>query len=594
MTYCFAWKSNNEVYMVADSVTSTKGSDFEFEADYSSMGEKYGEYNSYFVAETDIKIYIKENYIIAFSGDLKIFDEIKRNLDLMIGELVQSEIINYLKEILGDAEIILSIMQEDSNKLFLLNKWRVQEITDFVSIGSGKNIEGLNDVMKNFSTTFPDFHDEDIVDLPRKKLSAATAYFQLISLKNNFLDYGVGGTVCGVCIYEKKIEWNDDLLYFFYDENFKNKKMINMLIRNNTILTGSDFTGLTKLFRLPGVDEDFDEVRMRKIYRTINKNISSHIPRYIVFYSKELNNIYFYDTHRKTQTKLVRMFQRRSNINVKWEIFTEPFLINNFLLKSNNEMAFSPPFHYLEGLPTPYLSRDELIENTENIEDVEFEYDYFDYPLENIQIYVDDIERFFKFRLEEYENLIIVNFNYLESKVVELRNFYKGLNVKFDSSNILKGLSKFLKREWEIDRFEILVFTNKYQFFYEKINELEMVLIKENKEFALFANKLLYNYYTDPKYFHLNKVILIDDSTYFNDLFEVLPDYNKNREETDIFMVKNQNRESKVLHAPFYYNADIIFSQLSGLSNEALGLWNPLEYTESELKEIQKYLNEKL
>lgn len=594
MTYCFAWKSNNEVYMVADSVTSTKGSDFEVEADYSSMGEKYGEYNSYFVAETDIKIYIKENYIIAFSGDLKIFDEIKRNLDLMIGELGQNEIINYLKEILGDAEIILTIMRGDYNELFLLNKWKVQEVTDFASIGSGKNIKDLNNTIKKFTTTFPSFDDENIVDIPRKKLSAATAYFQIISLKNNFLDFGVGGAVCGLCIYDKKIEWNDDLLYFLYDEKFQNKKLVNLLVRNNTILTGSDFTGLTKLFRLPDVDENFDEVKMRKIFRTINKNISSHIPRYIIFYSKELNNIYFYDTHRKTHTRLVRMYRRRSNINVRWEIFTDPYLINEFLLKKNNDKDFAPPFHYLEGLPTPYLSRDKLIENTENIEDVDFEYDYFDYPLENIQINVGNIEGFFKYKLEDYENLIVVNFDYLESKILELRNFYKGLNVQFDSSNILKGLNDFLKREWEIDKFEILVFTNKYQFFYEKINELEMILVNENKEFALFANKLLYNYYTDPKYFHLNKIIIIDDSSYFNELFEILPDYNRNREETDIFMVKNQNSESKVLHSPFYYNADIIFSQLSGLSNEALGFWSPSEYTESELEEIRKYLNEQL
>lgn len=594
MTYCFAWKFNNDIYIVADSLTSTKNNEIELEAECSSMGEEYGEYNSYFVAETDTKIYIKEGFVIAFSGELDIYREIKESLNLMIGQLSEDQIIKYLQEILGDAEIILAIMKKDNNKLFSLNKRELIIINDFVSIGSGRNIVDLDNVMKTFSQTFPDFSDENIDDIPRKKISAATAYLQLISLGNNFLEYGVGGTVCGVCIYDNKIEWNDDLLYFFYDEKFKDKKLINMLIRNNTILTGSDFTGLTKLFRLSEVNKELDEVSIRKIRRFMSKNMSSHIPRYIVFYSMELNNVYFYDTYRKTQTTLVRMFQRRSKDKNKWEIFTMPLLVSKFLSNNNNKGEFAPPFHYLEGYSVPYASRDQLIENTDNIEDIEFEYDYFDYPLENIQINVVDIEMYFKFNLEEYENLIIVNFDFFESKIIELRNFYKGLNVQFDSSNILKGLSNFLKRKWEINKLEILVFSNKYQFFYEKINDLELILVKDSKRFGRFINKLLHNYYTDSKYFHLNKILIIDDSSDFNELFEILPEYNKNREEADIFLIKNQNRESMVLHSPFYYNADIIFSQLSGLSDEALGLWSPLEYSSDELNKIQRYLNEQL
>ncbi|RYI30275.1 hypothetical protein EVU96_07595 [Bacillus infantis] len=594
MTYCFAWKSDNEIYIVADSLTSTKNSEDEVEADCSSMGEKYGEYNSYFVAETDIKIYIKEHFVIAFSGNIDIFREIKGNLNLMVDYLSNDQIIKYLQEILGDAEIILAIMHKKNSELFLLNKNRIKIINDFVSIGSGRSIGALDNVMKNFSRTFPDFSNENIDDIPRKKISAATAYLQLISLSNNFLEYGVGGTVSGVCIYDSKIEWTDDLLYFFYDEKLKNKKLINVLIRNDTILTGSDFTGLTKLFRSPEAGNELDEVSIRKIRRSMNKNMSSHIPRYVVFFSKELNNVYFYDTKRKTQTMLVRMFQRRSKEKIRWEIFTMDILVSRFLLNNNNIGEFETPFHYLEGLPVSYALRDNLIEKTENIEDIEFEYDKFDFPLENIQINISKIENYFKFNLEEYENLIIVNFDYLESKIIELRNFYKGLNVQFDSTSIIKGLIAFLEKKWGVNKFEILIFSKKYQFLYEKIDGLEFNLVQDNKEFALFSNKLLHNYYTDPKYFHLNKILIIDDSSYFNELFEILPEYNKYEEEADIFIIKNQNRESKVLHAPFYYNADIIFSRLAGLSQEAMSLWNPAEYTNGELIKIQKYLNEQI
>ncbi|MEK4715820.1 hypothetical protein [Sporosarcina sp. FSL K6-5500] len=593
MTYCFAWKSNNEIYIVADSLTSSENSNLEIEADYSSMGEKYGEYNSRFITEWDTKIYVKENFVIAFSGYVDTYEEIKRHLDSMVGQLPYNQIISYLQEIISEAEVILAVQQKENNKLFVVNKREFKEIKHYISIGSGRTIADLDNLMIGFSNTFPDFKEENIDDEPRKKISAATAYLQMLSLKHNFLEFGVGGTVCGICIYDNKIVWNDDLLYFLYDENFENKKLINMIIRNNSILTGSDFTGLTKLFGIPEVDTDLDEVQTRKLLRSMHKNMASYIPRYIVFFSFELNNIYFYDTHRKTQTRLVRMFQRRSKGETKCELFTMPFLISEFLLKNNNKDDLMIPFHYLEGLPTPYLSRDHLIENTENIEDVEFEYDYFDRPLENIRINM-EIDKYFKSGLDEYENLVVINFEYFEGKIIELRNFYKGLNIQYDSSKLLKNVCAFLKKEWDLDKFEILVFSKNYQFFYEKVDELELILIRNKNEFSGFLNKLLHSYYTDHRYFHLNKIFIIDDSSDFNDLFEIMPDYNKNREEADIFMIKNQNNESRVLHAPYYYNADIIFSQLSGLSNEALGLWSPSEYSKDELEDIKEYLNERI
>ncbi|MBE1557200.1 hypothetical protein [Sporosarcina limicola] len=230
MTYCFAWKSNNEIYIVADSLTSSENSDLEIEADYSSMGEKYGEYNSHFITESNTKIYVKENFVIAFSGYVDTYEEIKRNLNLMVGHLPYDQIISYLQEIISEAEVILAVKQKDNNKLFVVNKKEFKEIKDYISIGSDRTIADLDDLMKGFSNTFPHFKEENIDDEPRKKISAATAYLQMLSLKNIFLEFGVGGTVCGICIYDNKVEWNDDLLYFFYDENFENKKLINMII----------------------------------------------------------------------------------------------------------------------------------------------------------------------------------------------------------------------------------------------------------------------------------------------------------------------------------------------------------------------------
>lgn len=218
MTYCFAWKSNNEIYIIADSLTSSKSEiTYENEVTFSSMGEAYKKYNSYFIAGTDTKIHINNNVVVAYAGkDIRIFEEVKTHLNSMIDYLTIEQIISYLIEILVESELILAVKDSNNNKLFHLNNCGFKEINDYIAIGSGREIPDLNNLIQEFTVTYPDSSYK-----PRKKLSAATAYMQILSLKNNFLDYGVGGTFCGVCIH-KEIEWNDDLLYFFYDEKFEN------------------------------------------------------------------------------------------------------------------------------------------------------------------------------------------------------------------------------------------------------------------------------------------------------------------------------------------------------------------------------------
>ncbi|PGW27106.1 hypothetical protein [Bacillus cereus] len=580
MTYCFGWKSDDEVYIVADSLTSAKlESAFEREATLSSMGEIYGKYNSNFISETDTKIYIRGKIVVAFSGEMDTFKEVKSYIELMEDCLSFEEIMKYLTGIIYESELIVGLKCEN-NKLYHLNSRGYKEIEKYIAIGSGSCVPDLNNLMQEFIVTYPDPGYE-----PRKRLSAATAYLQILSIKNNFLEYGVGGTFCGVCIH-KEIEWNDDLLYFFYDENFESKKLINVIIRKNIILTGSDFTGLSKGFNY----EQMDEIESRKMYRFIHKCISSYTPRYIIFYSSGFNNIYFCDINKCKHTMLIRMFQRRGKKAAKNELFTSPILLKEFLLKNKNDEKFIIPFNYLDTSPVNYMTRDQLIENVDNIWDVDFEYENFDYPLENITVPI-EINDIFKCKLENYENIIIVNFEYLKSKISELRNFYNGLNVHFDSSKILMGVCERLAKDFDINNLKILLFSNIFEFFYDGIENLEIYINKVDCNYELFTKTLLLNYYKNNKYYHLNKIFIIDDSPYLNEIFEILPDYNKDREEADIFMIRNQNEESQVKYSPFYYNADILICNIAGLSKEALAWWDPIDTLNDELKGIAEYLN---
>ena len=584
MTYCVAWKSNEEVYIIADSLTSSRYKDaFDNESPFSSMGESYGEYDNNYIGETDTKIYFQDNIVVAFSGVIDIFPDIKEKIMLLGHNTCVDIIMNNLQEVVGDADLIVGIKTEENNKLYHLNKLEYIEVDDFIAVGSGSDITDLNNLMKEFSCmdTDPDYE-------PRKKISAAVAYIQMLSLKNNYLKHGVGGTFCGVYI-DSEIEWNDDFLYFLYDEAFEKKSLINVIVRKGTLLTGSDFTGLTKLFKYESLSED----ELRKMLRFMHKCIASYIPRYVIFYSFEMNNIYFCDIYNQTHTVFLKIFQRRGKIESKVEVYTSPYLNENYLMKNKNDENMIIPFNYLDMFSVPYIPRDKLLDNVENIFDVDYTYDNFDFPLENVAAPI-EVGKLLKSEISQYENILIVNAEYLESKIRELSEFYNGINIDFDYSKILKGICNKLKEDRGVKGFKVLFFTDREQLASNLLDDTEIYINKSNYNFKSFTLSILLEYYKNPLYYHMDKIVILNDSADFNILFEVLPDYNRILNEADIFLIKNQNFESEVLYSPYYYNADTLIPSVVGLPNEAYGLWYPQGMSEDEKAGIAYYLNSQI
>ncbi|MBO2945614.1 hypothetical protein JJQ72_16670 [Paenibacillus sp. F411] len=65
MTYCFAWKQNGCVFMVGDSLMSSKENDI-LNSNVSSIGEEHGKYGDYYVEETTSKLFRIEDLLIAY------------------------------------------------------------------------------------------------------------------------------------------------------------------------------------------------------------------------------------------------------------------------------------------------------------------------------------------------------------------------------------------------------------------------------------------------------------------------------------------------------------------------------------------------
>ena len=70
MSYCYVWKKEDRVYMIADSATSSECDSDSLKL--SSFGEKQGRFGKYYVSERQLKIYrINHETVAAFSGDVK-------------------------------------------------------------------------------------------------------------------------------------------------------------------------------------------------------------------------------------------------------------------------------------------------------------------------------------------------------------------------------------------------------------------------------------------------------------------------------------------------------------------------------------------
>ncbi|MBO2945613.1 hypothetical protein JJQ72_16665 [Paenibacillus sp. F411] len=530
-------------------------------------------------------------------GKVEYSKDIIEQIELQLSYFDIEEILQNISNSFSHAaefELLVAKKKASSNMLFYVTPSSFERIDEAKSIGSGNKITQLTDTLLNFTKGF-DFKEDD----PKTVLSKMVAFLQIIIYKNGFLEYGVGGTVCGACL-EEEIIWNDDLFYLFYERNFEDRVTLNVSVREDVLLTGSDFNETNKIFG--SLTTNKDSFKRHNIIRKLLKILNTTPPRFIVFYSKFYNCIYFNDTNRRNITSIgFRYLKRGSQIKVAF--INNPDLVLQLCSHQSDEKINIPVF-YIKSFQLPYISREDLL-NMYNIEDVMDMNETYDFDLDEIDINIPNnlIRSINIDKFAEIDDVLIIDFQYLFTKIKERLDHYKGLNIKLNASNISKAFTKFMGRytaENSLKQY-IIYYSNGEDYIIDGeniltnfISSIENVISFEfsndNYYLGVVANTSIFlkEYYVNEKYFGIDKICKVLDNTPINQILELLPTSNYNPEETDLILIRNHKYETNIKVPIVYYVVDYLIDDMFNITQDNALLWDSYKGTEEE--ELIKYM----
>ncbi|MCE5221390.1 MAG: hypothetical protein LLF98_09055 [Clostridium sp.] len=487
MTYCLAWKKEKSVYMIADTAVSEKTN--ELESTTNSFGEVQGLYGKHYIQEGVLKIYkVSPNLAISYSGNVDAALEIIQRVYQCIYEMNISEIDTILKSIENsydkyDVEMIFIFSKgQDDNHIYLFSEGSFSEC-DYAEIGSGKSIHFLSDDMKGivnglYSSKFEKEY----------YLSMIIACSQCYILKNDIFKYGVGGTLSGILL-NNTLKWFRDIEYYLVDDDISQCKAISVIVRNNSVFSSSDIDG-KKRYMLNSITDTkiWEDLYLRK---GIIKSLDTKNAFYYVFYSRKYNVIYFMNVNSCVHNIHFRRYIRRGNEETDYAYTFRPDFKKHFIqFDSHNERI--PALSEMQVIPTKYISHKEILEqcNEEDIlqqakhEDMDFDFSIGQYPGYDISL-ITPIKKV----INEYHNLVLIDYQYFCDAVEEKINLYEPFRAfKMENLNLEAIVNNFMKQMIP-DEFE------KYLFCVVKQNNYKKVISGYNMDdfFDKYNNAFIIN-----------------------------------------------------------------------------------------------------
>ncbi|PIR48143.1 hypothetical protein COU80_05970 [Candidatus Peregrinibacteria bacterium CG10_big_fil_rev_8_21_14_0_10_55_24] len=241
MTYALGWKTENEVYLAADSAITLKNSQETPGRAKSSFGEGHLRGSEKFVEERMQKLLLRNGIGVAFAGNVQLaittistfFEEIEKSVSP----------IEALKWAIGmhnpestDKKITILIGYHDGNHPHLLTfnsqddrQFRTDEI--LVQAGS------MPEPYKKFTgSSLSKILPETIYD-PRRHIASMLGIFQTYGIVDDLITHGVGGAFSGLWIGKSGGNWQPDIMFVLDD------KMVSTCIRENCLLVNSPTIG---------------------------------------------------------------------------------------------------------------------------------------------------------------------------------------------------------------------------------------------------------------------------------------------------------------------------------------------------------------
>ncbi|MGD6874601.1 hypothetical protein ACQCU1_20795 [Sutcliffiella horikoshii] len=588
MTYCAAWKKHGKVFLIADSVTSTLNKPDS--KSISSFGEVEGLYSNYWTRETSQKI-LKINDFLAVAYSCE-------------DETVVLEAISYLKYV--DQMPLPAILQmicntytngfdlliiskiNNVNKIYHIHNAKYKEIDDFVDIGSGKTIPNLSKSFKEIIANYGEPHQSNYGIY----LSDILSTIQCISIKNDFIRYGVGGMFFGIYL-DYELEWSRDML-FHVTHGGDNKNLVSVICRNNTIYYASSFNEGIRYFFDGFIKEKVKENPY--LLEAIVKTINTVVPYYIIYFDKLYNSRVMVIIKGYSSTDGIKFWIKRRSNEVKYAILTSP-LITQYLEDGSASNDFVPSRYIVDSPKTSYVGREEFIkhlnldkvvQDLDQIYDLDFQYINF--------LGKAAIDEVIPQHISNYRNIVVIDGKYLDTLINEKISYYKQINENI-SLNLEPIVSKF-STQIASDIFEdyaILIlatdevseYLNTVLYDEWKNNYSNLFIIKDLNSHYLAINifSIVKSYYLNESFFHLDKLILFCDDEKVDEVLQLVPQSNFEMENVDIILIREINGLTKMDGRFRYTVADYIIGAMFGLTHDEIA------YAEALIGEDLSYLD---
>ena len=252
MTYCFAWKYQDAVCLLADTLVTQC---IPAGPSTTSMGEPHRQLGrDQFVQERQLKIReLKDGVVVAIAGDVQIAhaitDFMQDNIDRVKGEGVAA-VLSMVETSLGPFDsarlVEILVIQGTEDGECAITKWdtqsRREDAARWAYIGSLAR-EHVNRMADLFLRLIADQHQK-----PSKEamLLAGMAFVISLSKHEDLIAQYIGGVVCGLRVQRGKTIWPDDLIIVQHRDGFKSiEGRISVHAREGTVCINSTYHGAT-------------------------------------------------------------------------------------------------------------------------------------------------------------------------------------------------------------------------------------------------------------------------------------------------------------------------------------------------------------
>ncbi len=579
MTYCAAWKKNGKAYLVADTAMSSIV-DKNYGIETNAFGIKEGKYNNYYVNEAELKIIkVNESMVIAYSGvkenAIEAFEHIKNSFEYFC---FKDMLVNTYSQTV-DFELLILHYENNENKICHFSDGVCNDVEDFIDIGSGTLIQGFSEGIKSTIQNT----DKEVAE----HLAVIVSYIQCSLIKNNEYRYGVGGAISGVSL-DKMIEWCKDIHYFIYPEDIIDYKYISVVHRFDSLFTASSYNDISKFYISQNINSDV--LKSTDNIEYMKKVLYNTFPDYMVFYSKHYNVVYSVRLEKWVQNTGFRIWTRMRNNSIDLAFAFDPLFLA--ILKSHNATKFKYPDSFgirVENIP--FKKREEFLVDeikSHGIKILDKGVDLqinevFDYDLRAKEFSVkEEILNIIGSNVQTYKNIIFMDYDFMCNLIEEKFNLYKKHNIKLNDFDFSKLVTSFIRSVASDSTEDYIIYIIKSESSERYIddvsfNELfkskikcEFIEIEENdyeKMLSSIIYEVLKKYYYDEDYFYLDKIILICDNVYVNDVLCYMPYSNFTDEEYDIILVREMNGLTNMDGRFRYVVIDYAIAYMFGLTS---------------------------